>query len=786
MEHSNIAAEAATESRAAFSCDPAAIGEAATYLARRIVERRNTVPILSFVHVVVDVAGTVTLTGTDLDIWASVTVRAAVESPGHFCTDAQALADVMAKARKDKACREVVIAEEFGEQWNGAAISRVTVKAGRGRYKLQHLPVDDFPHPFGEETLSAFTMSGAQLVQDLAALAPCMSSEETKYYLRGVALQAREMAGQQRLVMVATDGKAIGAASRPIPAGAETMADCILPAKAVTSLIAGAKLSGGAEVAAIEIGARYASVTMGPISLTSKLVDGTFPQWELIFVGSDEESQPALFPELLPGAPLPTMEKLAKAVDGVIAWEGSGFGLVGAVDNDPDVIFGTWRDPAGGCAKRNFHYTGNDAGATGEVFGPDGVTYPVAFSKDAINLSAAQLRALIGESCFETMEIPGDPGCYILRWLWEEGDSRFLVVGRDGRIKGEHRNYVTRAEIEAAMASEPEVIEGLGQFKAGRGAIVTDWHDAKAGAIAEYHSLAREAVEMPVPDSLAGAGSVSEGAPCIAAVSRIDAEAAPTGSQPAGDESEPQTDLVAALLERMADMQARLDALSVEAGTSDFSASNEGAKREVSLTVTVTIDMPPIPAQPDNVIPLPVGDRRATGIARAKLELEAARPKRSPAHERAIRQAWKARRLLRWALKCRDSYQEKWVASMIAQETAEKERDAIAEKRRRAVVNARRALSRSRQATTFQHQRADVLHAQLVKLKADMADPHQPERASDIVQLRRERDEARTALAASNARCQRQTASIEAVAGEFEKLVSRVAIAEAAARARAA
>lgn len=81
-----------------------------------------------------------------------------------------------------------------------------------------------------------------------------------------------------------------------------------------------------------------------------------------------------------------------------------------------------------------------------------------------------------------------------------------------------------------------------------------------------------------------------------------------------------------------------------------------------------------------------------------------------------------------------------------------------------------------------QRQRADVLQSQLGKLKADMADPSQPERASDLVQLVRERDTARTALAASQARCERQDAAIATLAAEFERLCSRVAIAEAAVR----
>ena len=459
MENSAIDVMGTTESRAAFTCETAAIEAAAAFLARRIVSRRSTVPILACVHVAADPAGFVTLTGTNLDQWASVKVAADVDSPGAFCVDAQALAGVLIKARKARDC--VRIAERF-------EAARIDVTIGCNATRLAYLPADDFPLPptmeiEGKGGLSRFTVPAAQWLADMAMLAPCMPTEEARYYLRGVALQARELAERDRLVMVATDGKAICAASRPIPAGAATLPDAIIPDGAVHAMLKGAKLASG-DMVAIEhttaqfsygeargyVGERF-RFDMGRLVIWSKAVDGTFPQWDRIFGGEGEgDGQPALFPELLPGVPLPTMEKLAKAVDGAIAWEGCDFGLTGSVDNDPDVILGTYRNPDGDCAKRGFDYASEHG--NGEVIGPDGVAYPVAFGKDAIHFSAGQLRALIGESCFETMAItlPDGRPAHILKWLWEDGASRFLTVGTDGRTfaGGE---YVTRAEIEAGI-----------------------------------------------------------------------------------------------------------------------------------------------------------------------------------------------------------------------------------------------------------------------------------------------------------------------------------------------
>lgn len=174
--------------------------------------------------------------------------------------------------------------------------------------------------------------------------------------------------------------------------------------------------------------------------------------------------------------------------------------------------------------------------------------------------------------------------------------------------------------------------------------------------------------------------------------------------------------------------------------------------------------------------------------------------KRTPAHERAIRRAWaerKARRdaekhnrigmgqldamraELREAERCRDALRadcHEWEA---LQHRTWTESMGHKVKRRAATIRARRMIASARKAETFQRQRADVLHAQLVKLQADMADPMQPERASDLAQLIRERDEARVASAASQARAQRSEAATLACAEQIEQLASRVARAEA-------
>ncbi|CDO34021.1 hypothetical protein [Novosphingobium sp. KN65.2] len=185
-----------------------------------------------------------------------------------------------------------------------------------------------------------------------------------------------------------------------------------------------------------------------------------------------------------------------------------------------------------------------------------------------------------------------------------------------------------------------------------------------------------------------------------------------------------------------------------------------------------------------------------------------AQPKRTAAHERAIRRAWaerKARRetadLDRRALEAantayREAEAERLRVADLARE-ARAERDALqycfdqvaanyrkAKTRRLASAQrARRMIAAARAATQARQQAHDVTRSQLAKLRRDMADPSQPERASDVARLMRERDEARNANAALQARAERSEQAVINLAQRFEGMVSRVARAEAALRA---
>jgi len=187
-----------------------------------------------------------------------------------------------------------------------------------------------------------------------------------------------------------------------------------------------------------------------------------------------------------------------------------------------------------------------------------------------------------------------------------------------------------------------------------------------------------------------------------------------------------------------------------------------------------------------------------------------ARAQRTPAHERAIRRAWAERaarrkqaalavdmkaeliaaRAKQDAIKAAmDSRMRHLSAQLDATRTNMEKWASEARKGRKGrtrrlatAQRARRMIAAERAQADLKSRALDVANAALAKLRQDMADPSQPERASDLARLVQERDQARTALAAVTARSDRYRGALVQLAGQFDAMVSRVTRAEAAMR----
>ena len=242
----------------------------------RVVERRTTIPILS--NVLLNANGrTLGLKATDLDIEVTESIPADVAQAGATTLPAHTLYDIIRKLPEGAQ----VSLESTGE--NGQLLMR----SGRSRFNLQSLPESDFPDLASGELANRFTLASPDLRKLIAKTQFAISTEETRYYLNGIFLHTLEVDGHTMLRAVATDGHRLARVEIPAPAGAAGMPGIIVPRKTVTEI---QKLVEDidAEVA-IELSTTKIRFTFGDVVLTSKLIDGTFPDYaRVIPTGNDK------------------------------------------------------------------------------------------------------------------------------------------------------------------------------------------------------------------------------------------------------------------------------------------------------------------------------------------------------------------------------------------------------------------------------------------------------------------------------------------------------------------
>ncbi len=238
-----------------------------------VVERRNTIPILSNVLMEATADG-LRLMATDLDLQINETVEAKVETSGATTVSAHTLFDI---ARKLPEGSQVSLA---------AAEGKMQVVAGRARFNLQTLPRDDFPVIAEGELTTNFELPAATLRQIIDKTRFAISTEETRYYLNGIFVHVADD-GQPVLKAAATDGHRLARVTVPRPDGAEGMPDVIIPRKCVGEL---RKLLDEVEGSVlVSLSPSKIRFGLGNAVLTSKLIDGTFPDYSRVIpTGNDK------------------------------------------------------------------------------------------------------------------------------------------------------------------------------------------------------------------------------------------------------------------------------------------------------------------------------------------------------------------------------------------------------------------------------------------------------------------------------------------------------------------
>lgn len=242
-----------------------------------VVERRNTIPILANVSLRAE-GDVLHLKATDLDIEVTEVAKAETATPGGTTVPAHTLHDIVRKLPEGA---QIELASKGDE-------GRLAITAGSSRFLLACLPADDFPDLGLDGMSHNFELPARDLARLIDKTRFAVSTDETRYYLNGIYLHAIETEGSWQLRSVATDGHRLARMDVGLPDGGMGMPGIILPRKTVQEL---AKLlADHSETVSVNLSANKIRFTVGNVVLTSKLIDGTFPDYQRVVPQNNDKT----------------------------------------------------------------------------------------------------------------------------------------------------------------------------------------------------------------------------------------------------------------------------------------------------------------------------------------------------------------------------------------------------------------------------------------------------------------------------------------------------------------
>ena len=244
--------------------------------AQSVVERRNTIPILANVLIEAE-DDKVQFRATDLDVEIVDRVQAKVDRTGSTTVSAVLLHEI-ARKLPDGALIELT-ADTAG--------NRLTVEAGRSNFSLATLPKEDFPIMASSEYAANFSAKSGDLRRLFDKSRFAISTEETRYYLNGVYMHSATFENSKVLRCVATDGHRLARVDTGLPEGAEELPGVIIPRKTVAEI---RKFLDDDEVQiAVSVSETKVRFATPDITLTSKVIEGTFPDYTRVIPASNEK-----------------------------------------------------------------------------------------------------------------------------------------------------------------------------------------------------------------------------------------------------------------------------------------------------------------------------------------------------------------------------------------------------------------------------------------------------------------------------------------------------------------
>ena len=261
-----------------FTIDRSALLTALQHV-HSVVERRNTIPILSNVLIEAKEDG-VYLTATDMDIAVIEKInleKSEVMQLGTITTSAQMLYDIVRKLPEN------VKVELLSEKND-----RLGIKASSSSFALNCLPAEDFPSISQEEFKFTFSLETNDLIRLIDKTSFAMSLEETRYYLNGIYLHAVKDAEGEKLRTVSTDGHRLSRVDMNIPEGANEIPGVIVPRKTIMEIRK--LLEDHADIINLSLSDNKIKLSFNNVILTSKLLDGTFPDYSRVIPEQNDKT----------------------------------------------------------------------------------------------------------------------------------------------------------------------------------------------------------------------------------------------------------------------------------------------------------------------------------------------------------------------------------------------------------------------------------------------------------------------------------------------------------------
>jgi DNA polymerase-3 subunit beta len=236
---------------------------------QNVVSTRTTLPILSNVLLQAE-DGQLRLTTTDLDVGVSGKVDAQVEKPGATTLPARRLATIV---------RELPTSEI---QIEIDAKNVASIRCGQSFFKIMGLPEEEFPPLPKFQDAKVFTLPQKDLRDALKKTAYAISTDETRYVLNGILFSFKE----NKLTMVATDGRRLALVDLELEFPRSQEADVIVPSKCVTEL---ARLVGDDGEVKMTVGENQVAFEANGTLLVSKLIEGNYPNYRQVIPGEAKE-----------------------------------------------------------------------------------------------------------------------------------------------------------------------------------------------------------------------------------------------------------------------------------------------------------------------------------------------------------------------------------------------------------------------------------------------------------------------------------------------------------------